>query len=373
MKVTIKRGVILRTLIFAILGLAFFFTLTPLKTRANPFEYKWQQLAPDVWAAIREDAFELPQEGNSVFVVTNEGVVVFDAGGSPLMGESIVAKVKSVTDKPITHIVISHWHGDHMRGLQGILAAFPKAVVYTHPHSRVEIVATQDRWLKRRVSMVPNLRKGLVKMFETNTDQQGRPFIKEEKAWYVTGEKILDQLDAENNRTTYVVPTATFDGQMTLYMGSKEIQFLHLGNAHTEGDLVMWLPKEKILASGDIVTAPIPLMPSPYMDEYPSVLAKLKALGFTTLVPGHGAVLQSAEYLDLMSDTITTVSKQMKVLVAQGLNEENATAKIDYSSVENRFTHGDPFLKNRFQDYVAGALAHTAYLIETGKKPEEVF
>src|SRR6478672_2851382 len=120
---------------------------------ANPFEYNWQELAPGVWGGIRQDPFELPQEGNSVFVVTERGVVVFDAGGSPLMGESIVAKVRSVTDKPITHVVISHWHGDHMRGLQSIQSAFPNVEILAHPFSRDFIVTTQDRWLKRRVSM----------------------------------------------------------------------------------------------------------------------------------------------------------------------------------------------------------------------------
>ena len=64
----------------------------------------------------------------------------------------------------------------------------------------------------------------------------------------------------------------------------------------------------------------------------------------------------------------------MKALVAQGLNEKDATSKIDYSSVESRFTHGDAFLKNRFQDYVSsGSLAHAAFLVESGKKPEEIF
>src|SRR6266513_6547650 len=111
---------------------------------ANPFAYAWQELAPGVWAGIREDPFELPQEGNSVFVVTDQGVVVFDAGGSPLMGESIVAKVRSVTDAPITHVVISHWHGDHMRGLQAIQAAFPNVAIHAHPFSREFMATTQD-------------------------------------------------------------------------------------------------------------------------------------------------------------------------------------------------------------------------------------
>ena len=357
-----------------LLGCVLCYILLTASTKANPFEYNWQQLAPDVWAAIRLDPFELPQEGNAVFVVTDQGVVLFDAGGSPLMGESIVAKVRSVTNKPITHVVISHWHGDHMRGLQSIQKAFPQVQIFAHSYSRDFIISTQDRWLKRRVNMVPSIRKGITAAFNNNLDLSGRPLIKEEKMWLQTGQSILDQLDAENNRTVYVIPTATFSEQLTLYLGGREIQFLHLGNAHTAGDLIMWLPQQKIVATGDIVTAPIPLMPSPYTNEYVSVLDRIKSLGFKTLVPGHGQVQHDAEYIDLLSDTITIVSKQMKALVAQGLNEKDATSKIDYSSVESRFTHGDAFLKNRFQDYVSsGSLAHTAFLVESGEKPEEIF
>jgi cyclase len=340
---------------------------------ANPFEYAWQQLAPGVWAAIRQDPFELPQEGNSVFVVTERGVILFDAGGSPAMGEAIVAKVRSVTDQPITHVVISHWHGDHMRGLQAIKAAFPRAQVFAHPHSRDFVVQTQDRWLKRRVQMAPNIRKAVDAAFGKNQDLSGRPLIKEERDWLQKGLSIIDQLDRENNRTAYVIPDATFEERMTLYAGGREIQFLHLGNAHTAGDLVMWLPQEKILATGDVVTGPVPLMPSPYTGEYVGVLDRIKALGFKTLVPGHGPVETDSQYVDLLVETIRSVSAQMKTLVAQGLSQEAAVAKVDFSGVEQRFTHGDPFLKNRFQDYVSRAgLAAAAYLVETGKGTNEV-
>jgi len=343
------------------------------ETYANPFEYKWQELAPGVWAAIRQDPFELPQEGNSVFVATDAGVVVFDAGGSPAMGEAIVAKVRSVTDKPVTHVIISHWHADHMRGLQAIRASFPKAQVFTHPHSLDFILSTKDKWLKRRVNMVPNIIKGVNNALSSNKDLSGRPLIQEEKDWLQKGLAIADQLDKENNRTTYVIPDATFEDHMTLYMGGKEIQFMHIGNAHTAGDIVMWLPQEKIIAAGDIVTGPIPLMPSAYTRSYVSVLNRIKALGFKTLVPGHGLVANDSQYIDLLIDTFESVSAQMKQCVAQGLSQEDATAKIDFSGVEKRFTHGDAFLKNRFEDYVASALPGAAYLVESGKYPEEKF
>ncbi len=360
------------TLLLTVLALVQVWSMD--KASANALEYSWQELAPGIWAGIRLDPFALPQEGNSVFVVTEHGVVVFDAGGTPVMGESIVSKVRAVTHNPITHVVISHWHGDHMRGLQAIVAAFPRVQIFTHPHSRDFIVSTQDKWLKRRVSMVPNIRKGVEPALSKNQDLSGRPLIKEEKAWLEEGLSITDQLDQENKCTTYVVPNATFEDHMTLFLGCKEIQFLRLGNAHTAGDIVMWLPQDKVVATGDIVTAPIPLMPSPYIHDYVDVLNKIKALGFKKLVPGHGAVESDPQYIDLLMDTIRSVSTQMKSFVAQGLSKEDATAKVNFSGVEKRFTHGDPFLTNRFQDYVANqALAEAAYLAETGKGPAEEF
>jgi cyclase len=343
------------------------------RASANPFEYAWQELARGVWGGIRQDPFELPQEGNSVFVVTDQGVVVFDAGGSPLMGESIVAKVRSVTGKPITHVIISHWHGDHMRGLQAIQAAFPQIAIVTHPHSRDFIVTTQDRWLKRRVSMVPNIRKAIGAAFDKDKDLSGRPLVADEKAWLQKGLTITDQLDRENNRTTYVAPNATFSDRMVLYLGGREIQFMHPGNAHTAGDIIMWLPLEKIVATGDIVTGPIPLMPSPYTNEYAAVLDKIKALDFQTLVPGHGRVEHDSGYVDLLIDMFRSLSAQMKSLVAGGASKEEAIAKIDLSVVENRFTHGDAFLMNRFHDYVTAALPEAAYLVEIGTGVKEVF
>jgi glyoxylase-like metal-dependent hydrolase (beta-lactamase superfamily II) len=326
-----------------------------------------------VWAGIRADPFELPQEGNTVFVVTDDGVILFDAGGSPAMGQAIVAKVRSVTDKPIREVVLSHWHGDHMRGLQSIVAAFPRTRVLAHPHARDRIVETRERWLKRRVSMVPNIRKAVCGALGRNQDLGGRPLIPEERAWLEQGLAGADRLDRENQATEYVIPTATFEHALRLYAGSREIDFLWLGKAHTAGDVVMWLPREKIVATGDVVTSPIPLMPSPYTVDYPKVLGAIKALGFASLVPGHGPVAHDAQYLDLLSETIRTIAGQMSDSAARGLSREDAVAKADYTTVEPRFTHGDPFLANRFEDYVRAPLADAAFQAAAGSLPDEAF
>jgi len=340
---------------------------------ANPFEYQYQELAPGVWGAIRQGPFELPQEGNAVFVITTDGVVLFDAGGSPAMGESIVAKVRSLTSKPITHVVLSHWHGDHMRGLQAIRAAYPNVAILAHPFARDFIISTQEKWLKRRVSMVPNIRKGLAAALDSGHDLAGRDLIADEKAWLLRGQSIVDKLDRENNRTAYVIPNADFADRLVLHLGGREIDFLHLGNSHTAGDVVMWLPEEHVIATGDIVTAPIPLMPNPYVHDYISVLNKIKALGFKTLVPGHGEVQHDTIYVDLLATLIESVDKQTKALLAGGVSKEDALSRIDFSAVQERFTHGDAFLTNRFRDYVTKALPAAAYAIESGAGIQESF
>jgi glyoxylase-like metal-dependent hydrolase (beta-lactamase superfamily II) len=357
------------------LGGSFVLLMALVKTdaRGDPFEYAWQELAPGVWAGIRADPFELPQEGNTVFVVTDDGVILFDAGGSPAMGQAIVAKVRSVTDKPIREVVLSHWHGDHMRGLQSIVAAFPRVRILAHPHARDRIVETRERWLKRRMSMVPNIRKAVGEALGRNQDLGGRPLIPPEKVWLEQGLAGADRLDRENQATEYVIPTATFEHSLRLYAGDREIDFLWLGPAHTAGDVVMWLPREKVVATGDVVTSPIPLMPSPYTADYAKVLAAIKALGFASLVPGHGPVAHDTQYLDLLSDTIQTIAGQMSASAGRGLSREEAVAHADYTAVEPRFTHGNPFLANRFEDYVRVPLAEAAFLAATGSLPDEAF
>src|SRR5204863_4136720 len=122
-------------------------------------------------------------------------------------------------------------------------------------------------------SMVPNIRRAVQDALGAGRDLAGRPLIPEEKAWLEQGLAGTDELDRENRSTEYVMPTGTFDGALRLYLGGRGIDLLWLGAAHSAGDIVLWLPHEKIVATGDIVTGPVPLMPSAYTGDYPGVLA----------------------------------------------------------------------------------------------------
>ena len=83
----------------------------------SPFTIEFEKLAPGVWAGLRPDPVRAPVMGNTVFVVGEDSVIVFDGGGAPAMSDLVIDKIRSLTDLPVTDVVISHWHGDHAFGI----------------------------------------------------------------------------------------------------------------------------------------------------------------------------------------------------------------------------------------------------------------
>ena len=99
----------------------------------GPFHFEFEELAPGVWAGVREDGPRFPVMGNVTFVIGDDGVVVYDGGGMPAMAEQTIEKIRSLTDTPVTHVVISHWHGDHNFGIYR----------YAEEFANVEIIASE--------------------------------------------------------------------------------------------------------------------------------------------------------------------------------------------------------------------------------------
>ena len=105
---------------------------TPAPRAADPFEMEWRELALGVWVGERPVSYRSPVMTNTTVVIGDKGVLVFDAAGLAIQGERLVKKVAELTDKPITHIAISHWHGDHSMGDYKVLEKFPAAEVIAH-------------------------------------------------------------------------------------------------------------------------------------------------------------------------------------------------------------------------------------------------
>ena len=332
---------------------------------ANPFELTWTELARGIWTGQRPDSPRVPVLGNTTVVISDEGAVVFDGGGAPLASEQVVAKVRELTTKPVTHVIVSHWHGDHDYGIFKILEAFPQAQVISHAYTRdnLDKNSTDEDFL---TGYIPTLRQRIA----AKTYSNGLPIEEKDLGRY---QDIIDNaelIDQQQKASVLTFPTVTFTDALTIWSGDREVRLLHLGLSNTAGDVIMYLPKEKIVSTGDIVVMPTPYGFGSYPAAWAQSLRELKKLDYEFLVPGHGETQTDDAYLDLLIETFESVAAQMETLVGQGLDLETARAQLDFSKVQPRFTSGDTFLDRLFEIWFKTPISEAAWKVASGQSPE---
>jgi cyclase len=215
----------------------------------------------------------------SLIVVTSAGVLVADGQGSPEETKRLVDEVAKLTSTPITHVVIGSDHGDHTAGNE----SFPKGVaIFAHPTSKKALAA---------MSPPPP------------------------------------------------PPTELVESENTLSLGGREIRILFLGRAHTGGDLLVHLPKEKILFMSEAYLNRIfPAMRSAYPSEWVEMIARAQAMDIDRYVPGHGFV-ESPEILEEELETfrraIVSVVAEARRLHSLGLSPDDALARADFGELES--------------------------------------
>jgi glyoxylase-like metal-dependent hydrolase (beta-lactamase superfamily II) len=203
---------------------------------------------------LADGAYCLTAEGdpNSGVIVGDDGVMVIDARATPVMAKDLVRHIRKVTDKPIKYVVLTHYHAVRVLGASGYGAEHVIASKATY-----EMIKERGRqdWASE-VGRFPRL-------FRAAETVPGL-------TW----------------------PTIVFETEITLFLGKKEVRIIHAGGGHTRGDSVVWLPKEKVLYSGDLVEeGATPYSGDAQLAEWPATLDRLLALKPKMLVPGRGEAM----------------------------------------------------------------------------------
>ncbi len=197
----------------------------------------------------------------------------------------VIAKIRSLTDLPVTHVVTSHWHGDHNFGVYRFGEEFPNVQFIAHEFTRDVMNSSRMNYVDSAVN------------WSNHKDAvDNREFI-----------------DSEFMRAQVTPPNVVFSEKHVIQSGARNIELLFLGHGNTAGDIVMWLPDEKIVATGDIV-----VMPSPYAFNVPprawsQTLRNINALGYEILVPGHGEVQRDTSYVDLIIEASDSIADQREL------------------------------------------------------------
>jgi glyoxylase-like metal-dependent hydrolase (beta-lactamase superfamily II) len=303
---------------------------------------------------------------NEVLIEQTDGLVLVDAGKTRGAGQRIVALIRQISAKPLKAVIITHWHQDHVLGLGPIVEAWPNVAVITNeatdhairtdesyrttPHSR-------DSTAARDSARAKALRQYATEYLPHLHDPSLSP--EERRGWAdVVG--VLNQRIADERGTYLVLPTVVFKDRYRLDDAKAPIEAISIGPAHTDGDVVAWMPTQRAVAAGDIIVSPIPYTGS-HVVEWPASLAKLKSLKPKLIVPGHGDLETDTSYADLMIGALTEMAFTVQPLVAGPLLSEDSVMKhVDLSQARSRFAGQNHWLGYWFDQYFAPNAA-TAY------------
>lgn len=340
---------------------------------ADPFELEWRELARDVWVGVRPVSYRAPVITNTTVVIGERGVLVFDAAGFALQGERLVKKVAELTDKPITHVAISHWHGDHSMGVHEVLERFPDAEVISHEFTARYIASpNMDTVPPRDLKAEGEYRARVEKALASGVRSDGTPVTPTMRAFYTDLLADFDFVGGEVARRQVTRPTRTMTDRLVVDLGGRSVELRHIAPGNTKGDMFLWLPDERILATGDIVVRPTPYGFFSYPESWAAVLRELKAFDAKYIVPGHGEIMTDTVYLDLLAETMDLVAAQVDAQAKAGKSLDETRAAMDWSPVEERFTGGDSMLALLFNIWFRTPIVEAQYQLSTGKDNESL-
>jgi len=339
--------------------------LLPLVGVSQSPQFEMVKVADGVYAAIRKEPPGLTVNGNSVFIINAEDVIVVDTTLTPGTAREELAALRKLTDKPVSCIINTHPHDDHIMGNQVYREAFPHAEFIAHQRLREYLPTTG--LANRKQAMAPDGYPGFISFLKQSLEKGqgpgGAPLTEEERTTLASDLKIAERYMAENPGVEIVLPTITFEDQLTLHRGDRVIEIRYLGRGHTSSDIVVHLPKEGVVITGDLVVWPVPYVGNPqsHPGEWSATLEKLVALHPSSIVPGHGPILHDDTYVKLMAKLFASIKEQVEASVARGETLEQTRKAVDLVELKKQFTGESVMRRIVFNSYVIGPAVEAAF------------
>lgn len=290
--------------------------------------FDFRRVGDGVWFAVGTGV--VSAESNHAIIELGDGLVVVDAGTSPAAAWALLHELPRVTRKPVRYLVITHMHYDHAHGTQ----SFPKGVeVIGSEYTRAMLAAGKSVEHPTAVGNrnFSNLQiQTLSKALDTATTPASRAEIMRRRGVW---EHYLQSLAT----LTPVAPNVTITERLTLSGGGRDVQVLFPGRAHTDGDLVVWLPKERILVTGDLLQPNAPYMGDGYLADWANVLDSLLALRPATVLPGHGDAFSDMAVAERLRDYMRAIWTQCVDARAKGMTAEQAAAALDLTRFDQYY------------------------------------
>jgi len=324
-----------------------------------PVQITRTDLAPGIHQfTVASDGYV--EQLNSVAIVTEEDVLVFDTTTRPSTARTILAEIRKLTRKPLRFVVNSHWHPDHWSGNEVFAAANPGLEIIATEKERDFMLNTAAFWSPYLTRALADEEKAVAEQLASGKTAEGEPLTPESRKKIELELQQVRDMVGEQLKVKRTFPTLTYSDRMTMRHGGREFQFISV-TGDAAGTTALYLPTERILITGDAVSYPLPYY-TPPLSEHAKSLRQLAALDPAIVVPGHGPAFRDTTYMLLEAELFEDVLKQTRTALRGGaVTIDEVQAKVDFSAFRDRFARGDAAIARQFPAFTKG-MVRKAYI-----------
>ncbi len=263
-------------------------------------EMHLQQVTKDIYLVQGQAGAATENNGfisNAIFIITDEGVVLFDTLGTPVLAKQMLKLIRTKTDKKISTVIMSHYHADHLYGLQVFKQLGAKVIAPKGAMDYLNSESAKNLLESRRITLYP----------------------------YV------------DDDTQLVYPDLLLDKAYTLNMGNKTLEIIPVGSAHSEGDITVLVKPDNVFLVGDLIfTGRIPFVGSSNTAHWIDILKGIDTDNLNALIPGHGSLDSNpADTINLTLNYVTFLREQFSVAIDDLQSFDEAYDEIDWQEYKN--------------------------------------
>jgi cyclase len=271
---------------------------------------------------------------NAGIFVRTKDVVVVDAHSKPSAAASLIAQIKrEVTPKPVRYVINSHFHWDHTQGNHA----------YRLSGEKVDFIAsatTKQLMADLAVARVKASVDGVPKQIDALRDQAAHATSAGEKAYCADQIRQLHAYQAELKAYVLELPTITFDKSYVLQDAAYDLHIEFHGHAHTAGDVVVYCPQERVIATGDAIHGQLPFIADGFPRIWPGTIDSISRADFDKVMPGHAAVQTGRTVMTNMRNYIEELTGKVEQEKKAGLTVAEMQHRITVASLRSLQSNG---------------------------------
>jgi len=325
------------------------------------------QIADGIYQFISAPDGYVPTTTNSVVIVNDNDVLVFDDFTRPSTARTELAEIRKITDKPVRYLVNSHHHPDHWSGNEVYAEAFPNLEIIATEESRQYMLGMAKVWPQVWTNQNRAVQAAVDKEISTGKQADGTALTPEQRSQDEADLRLSSEFLAEGVKVKRTFPTLTYTDHLTLRHGGREFRFMSMvGDASST--TVLYLPKEKILITGDLIVHPLPYAVRK-LNQVAKELRMLAQLDVDVIIPGHGPASHDKDFLNLEADLSDSIFRQVGEAVQNGkLTFGEIQKTVNVESFRLKFTHDDPQLNADFSSVVNDMIGNASREARDGRE-----